>query len=194
MTPPFALWSDFAAYVAAGHKVNCAHLVKIELGDGPFRFWNGRYPLSAFGAVWQPTYGQITMSEVSTDNEAYVPGSYIEVRPQNFEFARIVLGDYDANALYRPIERYAAFFADDWRTPLFADLITIQSGILDSPTYRETPEGVAVTIPIEGALTTQRLPQLGYYTQDALQRRYPDALGFEFISIIEGTEVAWLTY
>ncbi|WP_375568801.1 hypothetical protein ABWH92_12420 [Ahrensia marina] len=193
----FSVWSDLAAHIAQGNKVKVVHLCQVDLKEEPFRFWAGRYRLTAFGQTWEPTgsgdKSAIEFTSVSTDNEAYAQGSQIIISPQNYEFAKIVLGDYDDQALYRQITRYMAFMDDDW-TPLFDQLIAIQAGILDKPSFKETQEGVQVTIPVEGALATQRLANLGWYTDYNHKLQYPTELGLEFMSRLSGTEVAWPIY
>lgn len=182
-----AYFSSEQVALLSDRTVRFALLAKMDFKSGTKYVWDGEYPLTVDGNVYQPLHGIATiegLGQNSGTDSAQITITVAGIPNQTPDFLNIVLNE-TAEASQQLITIYMQFFDQEWQ--LVGSPLAIWFGFMQPPRISrasvsdDSGQQQSVTLTAENVFYNRSRPPRGRYTDRDQQLRYPGDTFFQFV-------------
>ncbi len=162
-------------------------LMRIGTSDGPVRMWTGYGDLEYDGETWLGGGEFIGVSNVSETADIQANGITFSVSGITEELLAIALQYMRQGEI---AELFLGALSDTGEL-IGANAVRVFSGKTDVPVIDDDGSNIVINLTAESDLIDLERSRVRRYTPEDQKAEYPDDLGFDFVTRLQETEIAW---
>ena len=162
-------------------------LMRIGTSDGPVRMWTGYGDLEYDGETWLGGGEFIGVSNVSETADIQANGITFSMSGITEELLAIALQYMRQGEI---AELFLGALSDTGEL-IGANAVRVFSGKTDVPVIDDDGSSIVINLTAESDLIDLERSRVRRYTPEDQKAEYPDDLGFDFVTRLQETEIAW---
>ncbi|MEE3046661.1 MAG: hypothetical protein VX620_15535 [Pseudomonadota bacterium] len=170
-----------------GSELSPVLLMRVGTADGPVRMWTGYGELSHGGEVWLGGGEFIGVSNVSETADIQANGITFSMSGITEELLAIAIQSMRQG---EDAELFLGALTDTGEL-VGNQVVRVFKGKTDVPVIDDDGASIVINLTAESDLIDLERSRVRRYTPEDQKSDYPDDLGFDFVTRLQETEIAW---